>query len=60
MSVRTVPLTSEKYPREEQIVTMLLDDEEKKAIFDKLKLEKSQGYNVLAQANKLVERILRS
>lgn len=50
----------EKYPREEQIVTMLLDDEEKKAIFEKLKLKKSQGYNVLAQANKLVEKILRS
>lgn len=47
-----------KYPREEQVVTMSLDDKSKKAIIEKLKLSKSQGYKVISQTIALVESII--
>lgn len=50
----------DKYPREEQVVTMNLNDKDKKAIIEKLKLGKSQGYNVISQTIALVESIIRS
>lgn len=37
----------DKYPREEQVVKMNLEDESEKAIIEKLKLDKRQGYNVI-------------
>ena len=49
-----------KYPREERVVTMSLDGKDKKAIIEKLKLSKSQGYKVISQTISLVESIIRS
>ena len=48
----------DKYPREEKIVTMFLDDADKKAIIDALKLGQSQGYNVIAKTVELVTRLV--
>lgn len=49
-----------KYPLEEQVVTMILDGKDKRAIIEKLKLGKSQGYKVISQTIALVENIIRS
>lgn len=50
----------DRYPREEQIVILSLNDEKKKVIIEKLRLSKSQGYNVIAQTVLLVENLIHS
>lgn len=49
---------NEKYPKEAEIVNMLLDDVDKEAIFERLGLKKSQGYNLIKSAEKHVRKFI--
>ena len=48
----------EKYPREAEIVTMYINDMERKEIIEALGLRPSQGYNVIAKTMDLVKELI--